>query len=442
MQQKGFIQGRKITNSVLNFLLCQEWAEKSQQEMIFIKMDFEKSYDQVNHNYLWQVMEATGFDPKFIQLTKGLVEGSTSKLHVNGRFSQEIPIERGVKQGCPLAPLLFSLSTEPLMALMKKQEREGMLEGLHLAGSRTALYNFFADDSGVFLKASYSNFKTLQQTISIYERISGAKLNLEKSTVIPIGLSSSPQWLLLTFEGRLVVLKHIIRSIPAHLLSCMAVDPQTLKVMEQTCRHFVWGKNALGTAKIPLLAWEALQPAKSEGGLGIPSFSLQGDAQKLRQPLRLVHHPGEDWMLALEALLRWIVAKGQWAASRRCWEIEEILMAKCPSKIPGARTATGLLRICVRARTRLEILRRNFTPQGESLVEVTISIGEQQGWFTTEEAKAMNATLRKHKIKTIGQWTDWASWNNARQPLLKFEQTTVDVGLDLFPSSVPIQSLP
>ncbi|KAL2620271.1 hypothetical protein R1flu_000476 [Riccia fluitans] len=191
-QQKGFIQGRKLTDSVLNFLLCQEWVEKCQQEMLFIKLDFEKAYDWVNHKYLWQVMETTGFDLKFIQLTKGLVEGSTSKIHMNGRFSQEFLIERGVKQGCPLAPLLFSLSTEPLMVLMKKQERDGNLEGLYLAGSKTALYNFFADDSGVFLKASQMNFRTLQQTISMYERISRAKLNLEKSTVIPIGMNFTP----------------------------------------------------------------------------------------------------------------------------------------------------------------------------------------------------------------------------------------------------------
>ncbi|KAL2635683.1 hypothetical protein R1flu_007162 [Riccia fluitans] len=249
----------KLTDSVLNFLLCQEWAEKRQQEMLFIKLDFEKAYDRVNHKYLWQVMETAGFDPKVIQLTKGLVEGSTSKIHVNGRFLQEFPIERGVKQGCPLAPLLFSLSTETLMALMKKQERDGNLEGLHLTGSKTALYNLFADDSGVFLKASQTNFRNLQQTISMYERISGAKLNLEKLTVIPVGMSSTPQWLKDT--------------------GCYIAREG------EPIRRFVWGKNAQGKEKIPLLAWEVLQPTKSDGGLDIPSFAVQGEAQKLWQKI-------------------------------------------------------------------------------------------------------------------------------------------------------------
>ncbi|KAL2619902.1 hypothetical protein R1flu_000107 [Riccia fluitans] len=212
--------------------------------------------------------------------------------------------------------------------------------------------------------------------------------------------------------------------------------------MEQSCRRFVWGKNIQGKDKIPLLAWEDLQPAKGDRGLDIPSFALQGDTQKLWLILRMVHHPGEDWMLALGALLRWKVEKRRWAASMRHWEIEEILMTNCPGRIQGAKTATGLLKIWARARTRLEIPRREFTPQGESLAEVTITIGEQQGWFTTVEAKAIKATLRRQKIQTIGQWMDWAAWNYARRPLPWLEQTAVEVGLDLFPTSTPIQSLP
>ncbi|KAL2654070.1 hypothetical protein R1flu_022198 [Riccia fluitans] len=152
----------------------------------------------------------------------------------------------------------------------------------------------------------------------------------------------------------------------------------------------------------------------------------------------MVHHPGEDWMLALGALLRWKVRKGRWAASMRNWEVEEILMANCPGKIQGAKTATGLLKVWVRARTNLEIQRSKFTPQGETSAEAAIKIGKQQGWFTASDAKTIKVTLRRHKVKTIGQWTDWASWNDVRRPLPQSEQKAMDVGLEFFPSSMPI----
>ncbi|KAL2630705.1 hypothetical protein R1flu_015391 [Riccia fluitans] len=191
----------------------------------------------------------------------------------------------------------------------------------------------------------------------------------------------------------------------------------TLKKIEQACRCFVWGKNIQGRDKIPLLAWEVLQPAKGDGGLDIPSFALQRDSQKLRLILRMVHHPREDWMIALGALLKWKIDKGRGATSMRHWAVEEILMVNCPGRIQGARTATGLLRIWARARAELEIPKKEFTPQGESRVEVAITVGEQQGWLTAVEAKAIKSTLRRHKILTIGQWTDWAAWNDARRPL-------------------------
>ncbi|KAL3698825.1 hypothetical protein R1sor_012901 [Riccia sorocarpa] len=83
-------EGRSIADKILNFFLSQEWADRNKQPSLFIKLDFEKAYDRIDHSYLWSTMEAQGFVTKFVSLAKGLVEGSTSKLHINGSFSKEI----------------------------------------------------------------------------------------------------------------------------------------------------------------------------------------------------------------------------------------------------------------------------------------------------------------------------------------------------------------
>ncbi|KAL3690434.1 hypothetical protein R1sor_016743 [Riccia sorocarpa] len=164
-EQKGFIKDRHITNNILNYLVSQEWAEVSEQPAIFVKLDFEKAYDRVDHSYLWETMAAMGFDEKFFSLTQGLVQGSTSKIHVNGKFSEDIQIQRGVKQGCPLAPFLFAISTQPLMEILKARQAEGSLRGVTLHGSASALYNLFADDTGVLLLADPENFTALQSAV-------------------------------------------------------------------------------------------------------------------------------------------------------------------------------------------------------------------------------------------------------------------------------------
>ncbi|KAL3684604.1 hypothetical protein R1sor_002626 [Riccia sorocarpa] len=210
------------------------------------------------------------FDRKFIALTKGLVEGSISKIH----------------------------------------EAQGNLKGLRLSATKTALYNLYVDDLGVFISAEPDNLLKLQETIKVYEDISGACLNLEKFIIILVVMDSTPAWLnctgcyianeggvirylgfpigwklieahrynfllgrmekklrwwaykLLTFEGRLTVLRHILRNIPNHLLVIMTLSTDNAKNLEGICRKFTWEKNSDGKDKIPLISWEDIHCAK------------------------------------------------------------------------------------------------------------------------------------------------------------------------------------
>ncbi|KAL3678099.1 hypothetical protein R1sor_021055 [Riccia sorocarpa] len=124
VQQKGFISGRSIIDDIMGFQIGQEWASKSNQRSLFVKLDFEKAYDRADHPYLWKTMHTMGIDPEFIDMTKALVTGATSKVFAMGSFSKEIDLHRWVRQGCPLASLLFSLATQPLILILKHAEKE------------------------------------------------------------------------------------------------------------------------------------------------------------------------------------------------------------------------------------------------------------------------------------------------------------------------------
>ncbi|KAL3688832.1 hypothetical protein R1sor_015141 [Riccia sorocarpa] len=386
-------------------------------------------------------MCAMGFGTKFIELAQGLVEGSVSKLHMNGTFSEEINIECGVKQGCPLAPLLFAISTQPLMLILRKRESEGSLKGLALADGRMALYNLYADDSGVMLRAEQDNFRALHQAINLYEEISGAKLNIAKSTVIPIALEGTPEWLnsvgcyiaregeiirylgfpigrnvkqtqccdyvlgklqkrlgnwtyrTLTYEGRLVVAKHVLRLVPTHILTCLALNAKALTRLEAICRRFVWGVNTNGQQKIPLIAWEEFLKSKREGGFAFTSFALQGSALRLKHLLRVFEDTEEDWVTAFQCLLQRAVEKRPGGVQRSQWTAPEILLTDCPKKILRAQTASGLLA-------------RN----------------------TAAEMKLM---LGRKRIRTIGAWMDWAWGGNETRSLPRKTQELLDHGLVL-----------
>lgn len=110
--------------------MAQEGVTKTKQEAMVLKVVFLKAYDKVEHIFIWETMLAMGFDEKVVRLAKGLVEQAQSKVHINGKFMAPIELERGVCQGCPMSTLLFVISTQPLMELIKEKVKDGELSGI------------------------------------------------------------------------------------------------------------------------------------------------------------------------------------------------------------------------------------------------------------------------------------------------------------------------
>lgn len=110
-QQSGFIAGRSIVDNLLIFRIAKEHALRKNLQAILLMVDFMKAFDRLDHIFLRDTLRALGFSEFFIMLVMVLVSGGASKIHVNGMFSEEFNLDRGVRQGCPLASLLFALSS-------------------------------------------------------------------------------------------------------------------------------------------------------------------------------------------------------------------------------------------------------------------------------------------------------------------------------------------
>ncbi|KAL3700914.1 hypothetical protein R1sor_018936 [Riccia sorocarpa] len=158
--------------------------------------------------------------------------------------------------------------------------------------------------------------------------------------------------------------------------------------------------------------------------------------------LRLLQEPTEDWMIALGTIIKKVVSTGNWARAMRLWNMEEVLLARCPTRIDGARVMTGLITVWKKVSRHLTLLQNEMTGEGSTNTEVYLAIGEQQEWFSTQIAKEMKAQHRKHRIHTIGKWADWAAEKYLNSPLNREECAVVEAGLMIYPESNPIQSLP
>ena len=72
-------------------------------------VDLTKSFHTVSHEGLWKIMAKFGCPTKFIAMVRQFYDGMLAWVQTDGAFSDPFPVTIGVKQGCVLAPTLFSM---------------------------------------------------------------------------------------------------------------------------------------------------------------------------------------------------------------------------------------------------------------------------------------------------------------------------------------------
>ncbi|MCH80591.1 LINE-1 reverse transcriptase like, partial [Trifolium medium] len=95
---------------------------------------------------------------------------------VNGSPTPEINIQRGLKQGDPLAPFLFLLVAEGLGGLMKKAVEINRFQGFEIGRQNVVISHLqYADDTLCVGKATVENLWTLKAILRGFELVSGLK---------------------------------------------------------------------------------------------------------------------------------------------------------------------------------------------------------------------------------------------------------------------------
>ena len=72
-------------------------------------VDLTEAPDTVSREVLWKIMAKFGCPTKFIAVVRQFHDGMLARVQNDGVFSDPFPVTNGVKQGCLLAPTLFSM---------------------------------------------------------------------------------------------------------------------------------------------------------------------------------------------------------------------------------------------------------------------------------------------------------------------------------------------
>ncbi|GLT37028.1 hypothetical protein SLA2020_113700 [Shorea laevis] len=117
--QFAFLGGRQITDGVLILNEVVEEIRRNKVSSFIFKADFEKAYDCVNWDFLDEMMRRLGFGNKWRMWIKECLQTASVSILVNGSPTDEIKMERGIRQGDPIAPFLFLIVAEGLNVLIE-----------------------------------------------------------------------------------------------------------------------------------------------------------------------------------------------------------------------------------------------------------------------------------------------------------------------------------
>ncbi len=178
------VPGRDIADTTSSVRDLIEIIEHDDLESYLIKVDEEKAFDRVDHDYLFMVLQKFGFGPKFIQWIQIFYKNVHSTVKCNGFFTKHVPIKNSIKQGCPVSALLYVLAAEPLGQAIMKNDK---INGVRISNTDTEAKIFqHADDTNIFARTKESIHEAFN-TLDLYSQASGAKINKQKSEIMCLG---------------------------------------------------------------------------------------------------------------------------------------------------------------------------------------------------------------------------------------------------------------
>ena len=181
--QRGFIAGRQMSDCTRLIYDIMQTAENKALPGLLLLIDFQKAFDSISWNFLYNTLEFFGFSEKFINWIKLLNNDIKMYVLQSGYLSEEICVGRGCRQGDLLSPYLFLFGAE-IMALLFLMNPE--IIGFKINSKEFKLTQF-ADDTTLILDGSQHSLQAALNTLEIYGNFSGLKMNKEKTKVIWIG---------------------------------------------------------------------------------------------------------------------------------------------------------------------------------------------------------------------------------------------------------------
>lgn len=262
-------------------------TQRKKPGLVF-KIDFLKAFDTVSWSFILNLLKAHGFGKKWCNWVKTIWETARFSILIKGSAEDFFYGSRGLRQGDPLSPLIFSLVASSLSRCLVKAQEEQLLEGFSVKeGSIEVPVLQYANDT-LILNADTRMAENLRVLLVWFEAATGLQMNTAKTKIyklnnvrewdeilgrwncieglfpdtylgLPLvsGFKSKLAWQLvienfrsrlalwkksyISKAGRLVLVKSTLASLPVFWMTLMVVPSSAIDELEKVVRNFLWG---------------------------------------------------------------------------------------------------------------------------------------------------------------------------------------------------------
>ena len=178
---------KNILFGVYNLLSSILYAQQKNMAACILSLDFFKAYDRVFIGFLVRVMEKMGFSDKFCSWISMLHHDAKTRF-ILSKLTQAVNVSFSIRQGDPLAMLLYILYIEPLLIYIEKrvsglQALVPLRSGIPAANSVES----YCDDVNI-ITSKVQDLEIIDMAVKKFETLSGAILSRNhKCKILGIG---------------------------------------------------------------------------------------------------------------------------------------------------------------------------------------------------------------------------------------------------------------
>ena len=120
-----------------------------------------------------KTLQKVGIEGNYLNIIKAIYDKPTANIILNSENLKAFPLRSGMRQGCPLSPLLFNIVLEVLGKAIREEKEIQIGKEVKLSP--------FADDMILYIENPKTATRKLLELINEFGKVAGHKRNAQKS---------------------------------------------------------------------------------------------------------------------------------------------------------------------------------------------------------------------------------------------------------------------